>query len=409
MVAKMSSGNSLYGALAYNQNKVDKGLAKVLFTQKMIQNPDGTYPIPACLKSFEPYLSANQKTEKPVLHVSLNPDPKDNLSDEQLSQIAQAYMEKMGYGNQPFIVYKHEDIERRHIHIVSLRIDENGRKINDKYERRRSMAACRELEKDFNLIPAVHENLTAKSRTSLSIKAVNYKKSEVKNQILNVLQAVSQGYNFLSLKEYKTALSLYNVGLEEIKGGENGKKFRGLAYFALNKKGEKAGNPFPSSAFGKNFGIGFLERRMKKSTERIKAGNLKEPCKKAVSAVMETAANQKDFQRKLEKQGISAVFRQNGQGRIYGVTFIDHRQKAVFNGSRLGKEFSANAFNELFNGKENHFKHSEFQRDDAMQNKEKFDGISGILDLLFPPETTAEDYEEQSFLRRHKRKKRPKR
>jgi hypothetical protein len=63
-------------------------------------------------------------------------------------------MQKMGYGDQPFIVYLHEDIERRHIHIVSSRVDENGTKIDGNFERRRSMNVCRELEQKYGLIPA---------------------------------------------------------------------------------------------------------------------------------------------------------------------------------------------------------------------------------------------------------------
>jgi hypothetical protein len=111
MIAKISSGNNIYGALSYNQNKVDENYAKVIFSNKMIEPADGKWEINTCLQSFEPYLLANRRTEKPVLHVSLNPDPKDVLSNEQLSEIAQTYMQKMGYGDQPFIVYLHEDIE----------------------------------------------------------------------------------------------------------------------------------------------------------------------------------------------------------------------------------------------------------------------------------------------------------
>jgi hypothetical protein len=119
MVAKMNASNTLYGALAYNQNKVDDAHVKVIFANRMIESAEGFYDIHTCLRSFEPYLLANQRTEKPVLHVSINPNPKDVLTDEQLSEIAQEWMQKMVYSNQPFIVYLHEDIERRHIHIVS--------------------------------------------------------------------------------------------------------------------------------------------------------------------------------------------------------------------------------------------------------------------------------------------------
>jgi hypothetical protein len=95
MVAKMSSGNSLYGALSYNQIKVDDNHAKVVFAANMKDPEDGIYTMSVCLESFESRLMANQKTEKPVLHVSLNPDPKDKLSDEQLSEIAQEYIKKI--------------------------------------------------------------------------------------------------------------------------------------------------------------------------------------------------------------------------------------------------------------------------------------------------------------------------
>jgi hypothetical protein len=99
MVAKISAGNTLYGVLAYNQIKVDDDHAKVLFTNRMIEPTDGIYDINTCLRSFEHYLLANNKTEKPVLHASINPDPKDVLSDEQLADVAQGYMRKMGYGS----------------------------------------------------------------------------------------------------------------------------------------------------------------------------------------------------------------------------------------------------------------------------------------------------------------------
>ena len=72
-----------------------------------------------------------------------------------------------------------------------------------------------------------------------------------------------------------------------------------------------------------------------------------------VAAAMQSAGHDRaQFERELMRQGIGVVFRQNETGRIYGATFIDHAAKAVFNGSRLGKEFSAGVFNDLFAGQE---------------------------------------------------------
>jgi hypothetical protein len=399
MIAKINSSNNLYGALSYNQTKVDERHAQVIFANNMIEPKDGNFDINICLQSFEPYLLANKRTEKPVLHISLNPDPKDRLSDEQLSEIAQVYMQKMGYGEQPFIVYKHEDIERRHIHIVSLRVDENGRKIDHNFERKKSMQACRDLEQQFNLVPADQKQ----RQEGLPLKPVDYKQGDVKHQIANVIRSIERDYYFLSLKEYQALLTLYNIRVEEVRGEIKGKEYKGLVYSALNKKGEKVGNPFKSSLFGKSAGMEALEKRIEKSAEIIKTRKLKERSKRVISDVMHTAKSRKEFEKELEKQGISVLFRTNEQGRIYGATFIDHEQKCVFNGSRLGKEFSANVFNDLFHNQPQEF-HSSQHFHQSNKEFEENSNFGGIFDLL-PPESAADDIAEQDLANRLRKKK----
>jgi len=347
MIAKISSSNNLYGALAYNQTKVDKEKAKVIFANKIIENRDGTFDMRTCLQSFESCLPAKYRTEKPILHVSINPDPKDKLTDEQLSEIAQIYMQKMGYGDQPFIVYKHEDIEREHIHIVSLRVDENGKKIDSAFEHRRSMDVCRELEQKYGLVAADKK----RRQDVLPLKKVDYEKGDVKQQLANVIRPISKEWYFQSFNEYKTLLSIYNIGVEEVKGvkspsGDLG--VLGLSYSALNAKGEKVGAPFKSSLFGKEAGYEALNSRYVKSKEIIKEKGLKERSKKVISEALLNCKSRPELEKALAKQNISAIFRENEQGRIYGATFIDHEQKCIFNGSSLGKEFSANTFNDIF-------------------------------------------------------------
>ena len=53
MVAKISTGGNMFGALAYNQNKVDSEEAKVLFSNKMLLSEDGNFSIGECMRSFE--------------------------------------------------------------------------------------------------------------------------------------------------------------------------------------------------------------------------------------------------------------------------------------------------------------------------------------------------------------------
>lgn len=334
----------MFGALAYNQNKVDNEDAKVLFSNRMLLNEDGNFSIGECMRSFEMQMPVQLSTKKPIVHISINPHPEDVLSDQQLADIAQEYMQKLGYGNQPYLVYKHEDIDRHHIHIVGLRVDENGKPLNDKFEHRRSKQITRELEKKYNLHPAEKKERTERPE----LKKVDYAAGDVKHQIGNAVKGACYGYRFQSFGEYKALLACYNVYAEEVKGEINGKPYQGIVYSAMNDKGEKVGNPVKASRIGKSVGYEALERRMQKSGEVIKDKNLKEHTRRTVAIVMKTADNRRELERQLKQKGIDVLFRQNDSGRIYGVTFIDHNNRVVLNGSRLGKEFSANMFNETY-------------------------------------------------------------
>lgn len=405
MVAKISSGSSLYSALAYNHQKVNAGEAKVIFTNNMVEPKDGHFSIGICTGSFEPYLLANKRTENPVIHISLNPDPKDKLSDEQLAQIAEEYMQKLGYGNQPFVVYKHEDIDRHHLHIVSVKVDETGKMIRDNFQHRLSMRICRDLERKCGLIPA-NEKQKAEG---YSLKAIDPKKGNIKQQIANVVRVVSQTWYFQSFNEYKALLSVYNVHVAEVKGEHRGKLYSGIVYAALNGKGEIFGAPIKSSKFGKQAGNDAIQQRIEKSKELIKTNNLKESPKTIISKAMESCKSKTDFEKQLLKNQISVLFRENESGRVYGVTFIDHRQKFVFNGSRLGKDFSANAFEQKFNEEKRTTEQEKSPEFGPPQSTFNSDSTLDNLSDLLAIDSRGENPEEEAFIRRMKRKRRKKR
>ncbi|WP_291124989.1 conjugal transfer protein MobB [Flavobacterium sp. UBA6031] len=413
MVAKISSGSSIFGALAYNQTKVDEQQGEVILTNRMIEPRDGNYTVGVCMHSFEPYLAANQKTESPILHISLNPDPKDVLTDDQLSDIAQEYMAKLGYSDQPFIVYKHEDIDRHHLHIVSVRVDENGKKLDHNFEYRKSMEICRQIEQKYHLIAADKKE----KQPELSIKGIAYDENNLKNQIAGVIRPLVKSYHFQTMREYKALLSLYNITIEEIKGGTTDKMFNGLVYSAIDGKGERIGKAFKSSLFGKSVGYEALQQRMLQSGELIKQKQLKNRSKAIITTAMKSPVNRADFEKQLAANGINVVFRQNDAGRIYGVTFIDHQNKCVLNGSRLGKEFSANVFNELFpSSKESNDKQTHQQSSGSVGSFDEPD-LKSQLDTdnsdesinLFSMETNSgTDSEEEAFIRRMRKKKKRK-
>jgi len=179
MVANITTGSNLYGALFYNQEKVDKGVGTVLATHILREPADGNFSVAETAEDILRWMPDHFRTEKPVIHISLNPDPKDNLSDEQLSEIAGHYMDRMGWGGQPYIVFKHSDIEREHIHIVSVQVGQDGKKIKDSKRNERSVAITEELEKEYNLHPAKGQKRSEKWQ----LKPVDSAKGDLKRQM----------------------------------------------------------------------------------------------------------------------------------------------------------------------------------------------------------------------------------
>lgn len=348
MVAKINRGVSLYGAVAYNHQKVDRGTARIIAGNRMIgsmgENPEQR--MPQTLRSFENYLLANKNTEKPILHISLNPSLGDELTDEEFAALARDYMEKMGYGDQPYVVYLHEDIGRRHIHIVTTCVDERGDKISDAYEWNRSMKACRELETKYSLKRVEDKR---QEMADAYLRKADYTRGDVKSQISNILKSVVPTYRFQSFGEYSALLLCFNIEAKQVRGEHNGEPYTGIVYSITDDQGIARSAPIKSSLLDKRFGFLGLDKRMANNIRDFKAGKWSAKIQGTIAhAMLEAHGSREAFLRLLRCHNLDACFRVNDRGRIYGVTFIDHMAHEVYNGSRLGKEFSANVFNRLF-------------------------------------------------------------
>ncbi|AWH86281.1 relaxase [Flavobacterium album] len=346
MIAKIGHGASITGALKYNLQKVLQENGTILFLNRMSENTRGKYSLRELTRSFDPYLAANRRTENPAVHISLNPDPRDRVSDGQYVKMAEAYMREMGYGDQPYAVFKHTDIGRTHIHIVSTCVARDGRKISDSYEKRRSMKACRKLEEMYGLKPSGEKK---SDDSGLRLKPVDWQSGDVKSQIAAVVRHLPRYYRYQSLGAYNALLSLFNITAEPVSSESFGRPRKGLTYFAL-KEGTKVGRPFKSSLFGRHAGLAALEAHYARSGEAMKEGPHRKALRGLILPLMDTAKDLESFKGHLIRSGVSTVVLRNDQGRIYGMTFVDHDSRMVWNGSMLGRECSANAFNELWNG-----------------------------------------------------------
>ncbi|MCL6748056.1 relaxase, partial [Prevotella sp. TCVGH] len=320
MIAKISATENLGGSLGYNFKKVEKEEASILLAQGLYQNKEGTYTMAEVFADMQALIPEKCRTKKMVFHCSLNPHPDDKNSDEQLTQIAKEYMEALGYGKQPYIVFKHSDIAREHIHIVSLRVDAKGKKINDKFEKRRSKKITDALEKRFGLIPS--SKITDKAMKETP--KVDIGKGNIKEQVASVVRTVLKHYRFCSLGELNAILSAYNLAVEEVKTEFRGRKYDGLVYVPTDGKGNKAGTPIHASDIGRGVGYTAVQNRIQKSKQNIKP--LIPTVRRKVLEVMRTSPDTEEkLRQRMEGQGLRVIIRKNESGRIYGITFIDDK------------------------------------------------------------------------------------
>ena len=348
MIAKISATENLGGALGYNFKKVEKGEASILHAAELYQNKEGRYTMEDVLADMQAVIPEKCRTKKMVFHCSLNPHPDEKLSDETLTQIAKEYMETLGYGKQPYIVFKHNDIAREHIHIVSLRVDGEGKKINDRFEKRRSKQITDTLERKFGLIPS--SKVT--DREIEEVSKIDTTKGNIKEQVSETLRSVLKHYKFCSLGELNAILTVYNLTVEETKTEFRGKKYDGLVYVPTDDKGDKVSTPIHASDIGRGVGYTAVQNRMQKSKQAIKP--LIPAIRNKVLQTMRTSPKtEEELQQRLEEQGLRVVIRKNEGGRIYGITFIDDKVGVALNGSRLGKGYAANVFNTYFSNPTN--------------------------------------------------------
>ena len=428
MVAKITIGSSLFGAIKYNADKVNEGKGQLLDTNLIFNNGDGKVDVVQVTKDFEQWMPKKTRTEKPVLHVSLNPHPEDRLTDGDMTEIAREYMERMGYGDQPYIIVKHEDIDRHHIHIVSVRVNEQGKCIDKSFNYPRSKRITRDIEKEYGLHPA---DKRKESQSVNPLRPVNQYEGDIKKQVGNTVKAVFRDYQFQTLGELRALLSLYNLTVEEVMGNVRGEDYNGLVYSVLDANGNKVGNPFKSSLYGKSIGYEALQKKVAFSKKNIKDGNLTEPTKEALEYALKRTYDKDEFVRMLKDKGIDCVFRYTDEGRIYGATFIDHRTHCVLNGSRMGKAFSANALEQHFNTPPEElipFKEQEEQEEqptgstsaegqqqsashNEQEHYESKGGFASFLDALdiLNTDNPVTDAEEEAFRRRLQRKKKKRR
>lgn len=414
MVAVINTGSSVRSIFNYNENKIEAGKAELI--------GEGNFPATACemqkdsrLKLLLKQLELNTNVTRGSVHISLNFDPdEDSMQKEKLMEIARSYMEKIGFGSQPYLVYQHHDAGHPHIHIVSVKVKSDGKRIDmQNIGRNQSETARKEIEKAFSLVPAQD----CKREKILNIKpakssAVQYGTAETKKAIAAVLNAVIPNYKYTTVGELNAVLNLYNIAA--MQGSKDSRMFlhKGLAYQILNEKKQPVGVPLKASSFYmkptlKNLELRFAVNKMGRNPHLKRVKNAVD-----LAFMQNKVKTVSDLDRILIQDGIKTAERRNEQGILYGLTYIDHKTKCVFNGSTLGKPYAASGIEErcgiksfstnrtaveILDGAKlnNNLNHSSFISADQLHK---------IIDSVLQPEFSA-DFIPSQLKRKKKRRK----
>jgi hypothetical protein len=380
MVARFVNGKNIRGMLQYNENKVTAGEAKLLLASGFAGDVN-SFGIEQKLQRFEYLTMLNVRVKTNAVHISLNFDAQDKLSNEQLQQISMAYMERIGFGDQPYLVYKHTDAAHTHVHIATVNIQPDGNRIDTHgIGWKLSEPARIALEKEYNLVQA-----KGRARSNeLGIKPANiekaiYGKTLTKRAITNIVNAVIRDYRFTSLAEFNAVLKQFNVIAD--RGGENTtmREKGGLLYSLVNEKGEQVGVPIKASAIYNKPTLANLQKEFDRNEDKRK--QYKEPLKQAIERVFQSyhSITKDTFIKELQKQNINVLFRTNDKGFTYGVTFIDNRNKTVFNGSDIGKDYSVKGIMDRFGNVDKPVKMQ--QQSPAQQIKAQSNGQNNKLQI----------------------------
>ena len=355
----MASSPTMKSALEYNEKKVSNGEAEVIHTANVDPDLDGF------LETIKRYERRNFSSKELSFHMSVNPSQTDGLSEEKVKELVADIMEGLGFANQPYAVYRHDDIERRHYHVVSIRTDSNGRKIPSRQENRRCLLLQETLSMKYGFIVGCTTNEQL-DRIQTHQARFSPGKADTAVQIDSIVRHCCT-YRFTSYTQFRFLLGTYGVSVTEVSSLPQRFVFRGL-----DDKGKACTVPISRKDLSFDPVKMFLARS--KECSRTKGyhgtGELSEVCLQC----LKESTSQKHFRAMLAAENVDVKIMRNNDGIISRVMFIDHETKNVHNLSEL-KDLSHADFRNAETQGQWHG-----QNNDAKQ--EPLVGMATLADLL---------------------------
>jgi hypothetical protein len=333
MVAKVKTGKSIAGALRYNEVKVNEGKAELLFASNFSCDVS-ELTIRGKLNRFEKLTNLNPKVSTNTMHVVLSFAPDEEISEENLMSIANNYMKRIGFGDQPYLVYKHHDTANSHLHVVTTNVKASGRYISmHNIGRRKSEPARKAIEIEYDLVKAEER----KKIYSLSvanngeIPIAEYGVSETKKRITDIVSQVTASFRFCSIEELNAILRQYNIQAF-VRNCKSGKQ--GLVYSIVDRNGHKTGIPIKASAIYANPTLASLTEKFERNKSK------KQLClpsvHKRIAFALRRSNNSQHLTAALHKMKLACSIYYRSDGTIDKVYFTDHQTRSVFSANELG-------------------------------------------------------------------------
>lgn len=347
MVAKISTGRSIYGALAYNEKKLSTGDAISLGSINSLADAS-QQSLRDKNRTLQRLADRNQRAKVNSVHIALSFAKDDKLEAEQLRQIAREYLDGIGFGDQPAYLYRHRDTEHDHIHIVTTNITRRGKRIEDSFiGATKSETARKAIEKKYGLVIAEDQGRAEqrKQRQQTAPPDPTEGKGALKSYARHAIRDVLDNYKPTTLAEVNALLKIKSIKLREEKGQTaGGNDWKGYTIVRTDSSASKEASPaIPASkVFTKGWGSK-LEKTLQRN-ERGRAIATNQLRSAVAMAFAESKATTTDIRRQLNEQRISVIEHRNGEGRRYGLHFVD-ANGYVFKASEAGRGYSAQEWN----------------------------------------------------------------
>lgn len=340
MVAYLTFTKNVSRSLHYNEKKVEQKSAEFIHAENFIIDKSRL-----TLEDKQDLLKRlsdlNTQVRRNTLHAKLLLHPDDHLFDSTLAKIADRYMEQIGFKDQPYLVYRHDDAGEQHVHIVSSLITESGKRIDtERQPWSMSVDAAQSIEKEYGLREVVKK--WQKENPDLNpafVSRIEYGKKNILQSVGDVLNMVTKEYKFTSMEELNALLRPYNIYADSCKPGSHTWQHQGLYYRVLDEQGKNRCAPIKSSDLYCRPTKQKLEQHFQENQAQVK---------EAVSFIksridwilLQEPENLKDFDQALRDEGIHLVIGK-GETKHPDLFYVDHQSRTVVNGLSIGKEYGA--------------------------------------------------------------------